>query len=614
MNYFDATGQLLLTGVGTGAGGAGTFMDYQSIKKNIRDQVVSSMSNFFRLGLTYNVAGNITAQTWSNEQLEQQLGTPLNMNRYDYFYDDMHRLTGADYKQVTMASNPFAYYNTLTASVPSDFNCFVNEGEVLSTFQPLFDELELNAINYRYASEATDALGFLQATYIGNNQPYQNMSATEKAKFLMNYIDEAEKNEYNPAALEIYKALERGDFSYADSVSRDGMKAVSKKYHISLLNSLPFNIAQDCFSNPSSTVYGYLPDFENPTFTTNPTKYDAAYWYSANGNITQLNRNDEAGIKTVQAYTYSNALNNRLSSVAWTIGNNTPFSHSYTYDVTGNILTDPRNQVTGITYSAYDDLPTRIVDNNSTQDYRYFGGDRSVKVLTTTDREYFIDEVVLTQAGVVKSYQTQNGYAVPTTNNGMDYFYYVKDWLGMPRAVVAANGTVVNASDVYPYGKKLPGRNIFTSNYEGYRYQFTGHSLSRLAKRLGKMDGETGYQYHGARYYNEELGRYMSTDRFAEKFFHQSAYVYTGNMPVVAIDVNGDSVAKFDYKTGNFIKFVDDGKSTWSYERGYYDKNDHNRWKVVGKGFFNDPETDIQAIRNKKITRIEVLSDAVIEK
>lgn len=86
----------------------------------------------------------------------------------------------------------------------------------------------------------------------------------------------------------------------------------------------------------------------------------------------------------------------------------------------------------------------------------------------------------------------------------------------------------------------LFGRNKCTEN-ESHN-QFTGHSLSRLAKRFGKRDGETGYQYHGARYYNEELGRYMSTDRFAVKFFHQSPYVYAGNRPIDAIDVNGDSI------------------------------------------------------------------------
>ncbi len=545
-NYFDATGQLLLTGVGTGAGGAGTYMDYQSVKKNIRDQVVSSMSQFFRVGLTYNAAGNITSQTWSNERIEQQLGTPLNMNRYNYYYDDMHRLTGADYKQVTMASNPFTYYNTLTANVPTDFNCFVNESDVFQTLQPLYDEIDVNGIEYERAKDASGALGFLQATYVSNNQPYQTMTTRQKSDFLDYYIDEALDNGYDPAALETYKALVAGDNSYADSIGKYGIKAVSKKYHISILGSLPFSAPQDCFSNPASTVYGYLPDFVNPTFATNQTKYDAAYWYSGNGNISQLNRNDQNGTKTVQAYTYGNALSNRLSSVSWTIGNNTPFNHSYTYDATGNILTDPRNQVTGVTYSAYDDMPTRIVDNNSTQEYRYFGGQRSVKILTASDREYFIDEVILTQTGTVKSYQTQNGYAVPNTSNGVDYFYYVKDWLGTPRAVVAANGTVVNALDVYPYGKKLPGRHIFTSNYEGYRYQFTGH----------EMDGETGYQYHGARYYNEELGRYMSVDPWANKYPSWSTYNYVMGNPMMLVDPSGKGPT-------DWVKNIETGEYIW---------------------------------------------------
>lgn len=103
--------------------------------------------------------------------------------------------------------------------------------------------------------------------------------------------------------------------------------------------------------------------------------------------------------------------------------------------------------------------------------------------------------------------------------------------------------------------------------------KFTIHILSRLAKRFGKMDGETGYQYHGARYYNEELGRYMSTDRFAEKFFHQSPYVYAGNMPISAIDVNGDSIIL-----------------TAAFKNHAYWKKSYDIWKKSkeGKAFIKD--------------------------
>jgi RHS repeat-associated protein len=114
---------------------------------------------------------------------------------------------------------------------------------------------------------------------------------------------------------------------------------------------------------------------------------------------------------------------------------------------------------------------------------------------------------------------------------------------------MSSNGTVQNAIDYYPYGKAMPTRNTFATNYEGYRYQFTGH----------ERDGETSYQYHGARYYDEDLARYMSVDRFATKFFHQSPYVYAGNMPINSIDHNGDSVL-FYSESGKYLGYSHDNQ------------------------------------------------------
>ncbi len=554
-NYFDPMGNLVMMGVGSTGVSTDPHIDYQVIKKDIRDQLTSQMSKFFRVGLTYNAAGNITNQYWSNEHFDPATANSSNINQYAYTYDKMNRLIGADYKQSTLTSNPFAYFNAVSGTLPNDFSCYVNEGDVVSFLHPFYAEWEENidhGDNAEQSAKCLEVINELQANYVSNNVPYAVMSRNQRDQFLADFFTTCDDKKYDIMAFEIYQATKADNQSHIDSIQKDGLTVEKMKYVTLLLIDMPFITNQDCFPNPNATAYGYLPDFVTPTATTNSTKYDAAYWYSENGNMTQLNRNDDGitnPIKTIQTYTYSNSLNNRLTNVVWTVAGNSIDQCNYSYDATGNLLNDSRNGVSSIKYSTYDDMPTTIVNTNGSHEYRYFGGQRSVKEISDIDREYYIDDIVLNQLGSVKSYQTANGYVTPnSTTNGVDHFYNVKDWLGTNRAVLSSNGTVINASDTYPYGKKLPGRNEFNSSYEGYRYQFTGHEL----------DGETGYQYHGARYYSEELGRYMSVDPLADQRYWMSSYNFVQNNPIIRIDPDGRLDTKFVDDEGNTIVETDD--------------------------------------------------------
>ncbi len=112
-----------------------------------------------------------------------------------------------------------------------------------------------------------------------------------------------------------------------------------------------------------------------------------------------------------------------------------------------------------------------------------------------------------------------------------------------------ATGNVLNANDHYPFGKRMPTRYMVT-DAEGNRYQYTGH----------EFDEETGYGYHGARYYNRELGKYMNVDPLAENYFAWSSYNYTMGNPINLIDPTGmgPTTHIVNSSTGD-SHFLDDG-------------------------------------------------------
>jgi RHS repeat-associated protein len=109
---------------------------------------------------------------------------------------------------------------------------------------------------------------------------------------------------------------------------------------------------------------------------------------------------------------------------------------------------------------------------------------------------------------------------------------------------------------------------------ENSRYTFSGK----------ERDGETGYSYFGARYYNSDISIWLSVDPLSDKYPHQSNYVYCSNNPIRIIDPNGEdeyeiftnkdgkvqiNVVRNDDKTNSYTYRNADGSE---FDLGTYDK------------------------------------------
>jgi RHS repeat-associated protein len=179
-----------------------------------------------------------------------------------------------------------------------------------------------------------------------------------------------------------------------------------------------------------------------------------------------------------------------------------------------------------------------------------------------------------------------------------EYSYYLLDHLGSTRVVVKEVGAVRKAYDYFPFGLSL--REVVYDN-DRTRFRFTGK----------ERDEGSEYDNFGVRDYYAAIGRWMIPDRFADMYPSLTPYHYAANNPAIFIDINGDSIAYFDNNTGVFSKFVDDGKKEWSGQTITYDKNGN---VIVHNSFtFNDPKTNIQAIKNGTINRVGFINDSYID-
>ena len=133
----------------------------------------------------------------------------------------------------------------------------------------------------------------------------------------------------------------------------------------------------------------------------------------------------------------------------------------------------------------------------------------------------------------------RNGYETKWTRELLHRKYELSDHLGSVRGVVSdrklSNGEadLLAVNNYYSFGGPQVGRN-FSSSESTYGYN--GQQKDDEIKGEG-----LSYDY-GNRMYDPWTCIFHSRDRFADKFPWQSPYSYAGNMPIAAIDMNGDSL------------------------------------------------------------------------
>ena len=221
--------------------------------------------------------------------------------------------------------------------------------------------------------------------------------------------------------------------------------------------------------------------------------------------------------------------NNRLAQVKSPTG---ALLHTFGYDARGNTTSkdggtldfDLENRLTSSALPAaasyvYDGMGRRVGEASSVWTYFYYSHEG--KLLFTNDHK--------TQASTDHIYLSGSLVAsrkVPFAGGGAEVTYQHTDALGSPVAFTNAAGTVTRRERMTAWGEPADGT---WSNGPGY----TGH----------QMDAGSRLVYMQQRYYDPEIGRFLSVD------------------PVTADPNTGAMFNRYNYANNNPYKFVDpDGR------------------------------------------------------
>jgi RHS repeat-associated protein len=185
--------------------------------------------------------------------------------------------------------------------------------------------------------------------------------------------------------------------------------------------------------------------------------------------------------------------------------------------------------ITSISYNSLN-LPGVVTfsdGNTVTYGYDASGSKLSVAYTvggSTVKTEYAGNKVY--KNGTLSMILTEEGY-ITLSGTTPTYHYYLRDHQGNNRVVIDQAGTVLQVNHYYPFGG-LFGEGVQTSSQP---YRYNGKELDRQLE-LDLYD-------YGARHYDATLGRWLTVDPLAEKYYGISPYAYCANNPVNMIDPNG---------------------------------------------------------------------------
>jgi len=502
------------TGSITNVLGSGTKL-YSANYYDIKGRVVKSVSSNHMGGYeTFNTAYTFTGKPLTVQHIHTASGKNTQTELYTYMYDHAERVIKIQY---------------------------VLNGNTITLTSNTYDDLG------RLLTKSSHGAPANKLTYAYNIRDW--LTEIKSTKFTQN----------------LYYNVGNGVACYNGNISSMTWKSGDDGIY-------GYKFTYDNLDRMRNATYGEGVNITPPAgknFSENVTDYDL------NGNIRGLQR---YGKVSSNAYgkiddlsiTYVGNQFNNVSDVATDplysgafnfVDGNKSSIQEYKFDANGNLVQDYNKKIAKIQYNSLN-LPSALqFTNGNRADYLYSSDGMKRRVthktaianisvpmgqikdltssqISQTSTTDYCGNVIY-ENGSLSKILIEGGY-VTLSGTTPTYHYYLKDHQGNNRVVINQAGTVEQVNHYYPFGG-LFGEGTATSN-QAYKYN---------GKELDRMHGMNWYDY-GARMYDSSLGRFMTMDPLAEKYYSISLYGFCQNNPVNIIDPDGKSTWVINNSDGTY--------------------------------------------------------------
>jgi RHS repeat-associated protein len=318
--------------------------------------------------------------------------------------------------------------------------------------------------------------------------------------------------------------------------------ALSRRTQLTRSNGINTNYGYDSVSHLLSVLhqagantldgasYTYDPAGNRTAKTNDLNAVTSNYSYDPLYELTQVTQ----GASTTETYSYD-PVGNRLSSsgvptYSYNSSNELTSNSngSYTYDANGNTLADASGK--SYTWDFENRLTQAVVPGTGTTTFRYDPFGRRIQKsgpLGTTNYLYdglsLIEEVDGSET-ILAKYAQARGIDEPLSEiRAGTASYYQSDALESVTSLSNSTGTMSETYTYDSFGNLMASTGTLTNPF-----QFTGR----------EFDSETGTYYYRARYYDANVGRFISADPSGFKGGVNS-YDYVRNSPTDLVDSTG---------------------------------------------------------------------------